>query len=74
MMPILRADFFERDLAMREPNEKLPSRIINFSALSDPEGSLLLIDEQTPPYVHQFHDVRAFLNTVHYSGAWPSPR
>ncbi len=61
----LRSDLSERDAAMREEGEKRPSRIIDFDALADPEGSLLLIDAQTAPYVHQFHDVGAFLNSPH---------
>jgi hypothetical protein len=64
-VPTLRADFFERDVATRARGEKLPSRIIELDALSDPEGSLLLIDAQTPPYVHQFHDVKAYLDSPH---------
>ncbi len=32
---------------MHAPGEKPPSRIIDFDALSDPEGSLLLIDATT---------------------------
>ncbi len=65
-VPTLRADFLERDIAMREQGKKLPSRIIDFDALSDPEGSLLLIDGQTAPYVHQFHDVKAYLDSPHH--------
>src|SRR5271165_5704910 len=64
-VPALSAELFERDVPMRERGEKLPSRIIDFSALSNPEGSLLLIDEQTAPYLHQFHDVDAYLNSPH---------
>src|SRR5262245_15288991 len=64
-VPALTADLFERDIAMREQGEKLPSRIIDFDALSNPEGALLLIDEQTAPFVHQFHDVEAYLNSPH---------
>ncbi len=64
-VPTLRADFLERNVAMREQGEKLPSRIIDFDALSNPEGSLLLIDEQTAPYVHQFDDVQAYLHSPH---------
>jgi len=64
-VPTLRADFFERDVVTRERSEKLPSRIIDFSALSNPEGSLLLIDEQNAPYVHQYHDVEDYLNSRH---------
>jgi hypothetical protein len=50
---------------MQKHGAELPSRIIDFSALADPEGSLLLIDEQTAPYVRQFHDVEAFLSSLH---------
>jgi hypothetical protein len=64
-VPSLRSDLSQRDAAMREQGEKRPSRIIDFDALADPEGSLLLIDAQSAPYVHQFHDVEAFLNSPH---------
>jgi hypothetical protein len=59
----LRAELSKRDVTVRDRGEK-PSRIIDFSALSDPEGSLLLIDAQTDPYVQQFHDVDAYLNST----------
>jgi hypothetical protein len=64
-VPTLRSDLSERDAAKREQGEKRPSRIIDFGALADPEGSLLLINAQSAPYVHQFHDVEAFLNSPH---------
>jgi hypothetical protein len=64
-VPTLRTDLTKRDTAMREQNEKRPSRIVDFDALADPEGSLLLIDAQTAPYVHQFYDVEAFLSSPH---------
>src|SRR5580658_4026608 len=64
-VPVLRAELFERDAAMREQGEKLPSRVIDFNAIADPEGSLLLFDAQTAPYVHQFHDVEAYLSSPH---------
>jgi hypothetical protein len=44
---------------------KLPSRITDFNALRDPEGSLLLIDPATEPYVHRFENVKAFLQSPH---------
>jgi hypothetical protein len=46
---------------------KLPSRIIDLDALRDPEGSLLLIDPATEPYVHRFEIVEAFLQSPHQS-------
>ena len=48
---------------MRAKGEKLPSRIIDFDALSDPEGSLLLIDATIAPYVHKYQSVRKFLES-----------
>ncbi|MGY3131107.1 hypothetical protein ACVWZM_001789 [Bradyrhizobium sp. USDA 4501] len=45
--------------------EKPPSRIVQFDALSDPEGSLLLIDANTAPYVHRYTDVELFLASPH---------
>ena len=51
-VPALRAALAEKDAPMEARGEKPPSRIIDFDALSDPEGSLLLIDANTAPYVH----------------------
>src|SRR3974390_1299529 len=48
---------------MQAEREKPPSRIIDFDALSDPEGSLLLIDATTPPYVHKYQSVKQFLES-----------
>jgi hypothetical protein len=64
-VPTLRAEFRELDAAMAAKGEKLPSRIIDFDALSDPEGSLLLIDATTPPYVHKYTNVEAYLTSPH---------
>jgi len=61
----LRAALTERDAPMRECHEKLPSRIIDFDAVSDPEGSLLLIDATTAPYVHRYRGVQRFLDSPH---------
>ncbi|MFZ0841067.1 MAG: hypothetical protein WAM77_26690 [Xanthobacteraceae bacterium] len=46
-VPTLRTALAEKDAPMHAPGEKPPSRIIDFDALSDPEGSLLLIDATT---------------------------
>ena len=62
-VPRLNADLVERDSPMHARDEKPPSRIIEFDALSDPEGSLLLIDASTAPYVHKYNDVELFLNS-----------
>ena len=59
-VPTLTSELLERDKAVGANGEK-PSRIIDFEALSDPEGSLLLIDAQTPPYVRKYKDVRLYL-------------
>lgn len=48
---------------MQARGEKPPSRIIDFDALSDPEGSLLLIDATTAPYVHKYQSVEKFLES-----------
>ena len=53
-VPTLRAALAEEDAPMQARGEKPPSRIIDFDAPSDPEGSLLLIDATTTaPYVHK---------------------
>jgi len=59
----LRAALGEKDAPMRARNEKPPSRIIDFEALSNPEGSLLLIDATTAPYVHRYESVEKFLES-----------
>src|SRR5512142_1293314 len=53
-VPTLRAALVEKDAPMRARRENPPSRIMDFDALSDPEGSLLLLDATTPPYVHKY--------------------
>jgi hypothetical protein len=62
-VPTLRAALAEKDPPMQALGEKLPSRIIDFDALSDPEGSLLLIDATTAPYVHKYQSVEKFLES-----------
>jgi hypothetical protein len=62
-VPTLRAALREKDAPMRAQDEKPPSRIISFDALSDPEGSLLLIDATTAPYVHEYKSVTKFLES-----------
>ncbi|WP_336957951.1 hypothetical protein [Sphingobium aquiterrae] len=62
-VPSLRADFQAHDEAMKDKGEKPPSRVIAFDAISDPEGSLLLIDATTAPYVHRYQDVQAYLDS-----------
>jgi hypothetical protein len=60
-VPTLRAALAGKDAPMAVRGEKPPTRIIDFDALSDPEGSLLLIDAATPPYVHKYLSVEKFL-------------
>jgi hypothetical protein len=55
-VPKLRVTLAEKDAEMEARGEKPPSRIIDFDALSDPEGSLLLIDATTAP---MFTNIRA---------------
>jgi hypothetical protein len=62
-VPTLRAALAAKDAPMQAQGEKLPSRIIDFDALSDPEGSLLLIDATTAPYVHEYQSVEKFLES-----------
>src|SRR6266446_786224 len=63
-VPTLRAALAAKDVPMRARGEKkLPSRIIGFDAMSDPEGSLLLIDATTAPYVHKYQSVEKFLES-----------
>ncbi|MCC8954346.1 hypothetical protein H8B02_13055 [Bradyrhizobium sp. Pear77] len=64
-VPALAIQLAERDAPMRAREEKPPSRIVQFDALSDPEGSLLLIDANTSPYVHRYTDVELFLASPH---------
>jgi hypothetical protein len=64
-VPTLRAALAARDAPMRAQGEKRPSRIIDFDALTDPEGSLLLIDAATAPYVHVYPSVEKFLESPH---------
>jgi hypothetical protein len=62
-VPTLRAALAAKDAPMRAQGEKPPSRIIGFDALSDPEGSLLLIDATTAPYIHKYQSVEKFLES-----------
>src|ERR1700737_3945486 len=61
--PTLRAALAEKDAPMQARGEKPPSRITAFDALSGPEGSLLLIDATTAPYVHKYQSVEKFLQS-----------
>ena len=62
-VPALRSALAEKDAPMQARDEKPPSRIIDFDALSDPEGSLLLIDATIAPYVHKYQNVTKFLES-----------
>jgi hypothetical protein len=64
-VPTLAAQLAEKDAPMRARGAKPPSRIVQFDALSDPEGSLLLIDANTAPYVHKYTNVQLFLTSPH---------
>jgi len=62
-VPTLAAQLAEKDAPMRARGEKAPSRIVQFDALNNPEGSLLLIDATTAPYVHKYTSVELFLSS-----------
>jgi hypothetical protein len=62
-VPTLCAALTAKDRPMQARDEKPPSRIIDFDALSDPEGALLLIDATTAPYVHKYQSVEKFLQS-----------
>src|SRR5437773_6378701 len=62
-VPTLAAQLAEKDAPMRALGEKAPSRIVQFDALNNPEGSLLLIDATTAPYVHKYTSVELFLSS-----------
>jgi len=62
-VPTLAIQLAEKDAPMRARGEKPPSRIVQLDAVSDPEGSLLLIDANTAPYVHVYTDVQLFLTS-----------
>ena len=64
-VPALRAALAQKDTPMEAEGEKPPSRIVDFDAVSDPEGSLLLIDASTAPYVHKYQSVTSFLDSPH---------
>ena len=64
-VPRLREALAERNVPMQAMGEKPPTRIIDFDALCDPEGSLLLIDATTAPYVHKYLSVEKFLGSPH---------
>ena len=63
-VPGLAASLSAKDAPMKAQGEKPPSRIVDFDPLADPEGSLLLIDVTTAPYVHRFKDVELFLGSL----------
>lgn len=64
-VPGLLADLARLDREVATTGEKLPSRIIDLGALTNPEGVLLLIDTTTAPYVHRYESVSAFLDSPH---------
>jgi len=65
-VPELVGDLRRKDIEVTTHRSgKLPSRIIDLGALTDPEGSLLLIDATTEPYVHRYASVEAFLDSPH---------
>lgn len=65
-VPGLTATLARLDAPMRARGEKPPTRIIDFDAISDPEGSLLLIDASTAPFVHKYERVELFLQSPHH--------
>src|SRR5262245_32836809 len=70
-VPTLRVALAQKDAPMQARGEKPPSRIIDFDALSDPEGSLLLIYATTAPYVHKYQSVKKFLESPYQEATLP---
>ena len=66
-VPDLVADLQAKDYEIETSSSraKLPTRIINLDAVSNPEGALLLIDASLEPYVHRYTDVQDYLNSPH---------
>lgn len=62
-VPGLQAEFARHDAAMLAAGEKPPSRIADLDARLNPEGSLLLIDAATAPYVHRYESVQKWLDS-----------
>lgn len=62
-VPGLNRELAAKDAPTVASGEKPPSRIVDFDALADPEGSLLLIDATIAPYVHRYKDVQLFLTS-----------
>ncbi|QGP78517.1 hypothetical protein [Sphingobium sp. CAP-1] len=60
-VPRLNAELIDKGSESTSLGERVRTRLTSFDALSDPEGSLLLIDAATAPYVHKYRDVGAFL-------------
>src|SRR5215472_19067499 len=40
----------------------LMTHVVNLSALTDPEGVILVVDAQRPPFIERHGDVRGFLS------------
>ena len=59
-VPKLNRELIDKDVAR---TGKPPSRIVDFDALSDPEGSLLLMNAGTAPYVHKYKNVQVYLDS-----------
>jgi hypothetical protein len=62
-VPTLRAALAEKDAPKQAVKEEGPSQLFDFDALSDPEGSLLLIDATSAPYVQKYKSVKQFLQS-----------
>ena len=41
--------------------QKMAAHVVNLSAVTDPEGVILVVDAQRPPFIERYADVREFL-------------
>lgn len=67
-VPDLMRDLAARDTVvatMQERKDKRPSRLLDLGALTNPEGSLLLINATIAPYVHRFRSVEKYFTSPH---------
>src|SRR6478736_6198709 len=65
-VPGLQAALRHGDAVAASAGEKqCPSRITQFDALADPEGSLLLIDAKRPTFVHRYKSVQDYIDSKH---------
>lgn len=60
-VPTLRVALTDKDASVTDSAAPRPSLITDFDALSDPEGSLLIVDAKSEHPVHEYRSVEEFL-------------